>query len=115
MPRIILTEGAALGLERCRQFLATRNPQAAQRAAQAIQRQISLLERNAEIRRPFEGWPDLRELVIAFGESGYVALYRHDPAADTVYLLAFRHQRGSGLLIKRSPPSFTPRPAARSR
>ncbi len=34
----------------------------------------------------------MRELVITFGDSGYVALYRHEPSDDAVYVLAFRHQ-----------------------
>jgi hypothetical protein len=38
----------------------------------------------------------LRELVIGFGDSGLVALYHHDPAADAVYVLAFRHQKEAG-------------------
>jgi ParE toxin of type II toxin-antitoxin system, parDE len=38
----------------------------------------------------------LRELVIAFGDSGYVALYRYDRDDDAVYVLAFRHQREAG-------------------
>ncbi|SCM75730.1 Plasmid stabilisation system family protein (fragment) [uncultured Pleomorphomonas sp.] len=46
--------------------------------------------------RPLPDLPDLRELVIAFGESGYVVLYRHEPADDAVYILAFRHQREAG-------------------
>jgi hypothetical protein len=37
--------------------------------------------------------PELRELVIAFGDSGYVALYRHEPVDDKVYVLALRHQK----------------------
>lgn len=39
---------------------------------------------------------DFRELVIPFGESGYVALYRYDPEAGVVHLLALRHQREAG-------------------
>ncbi|WP_369774281.1 hypothetical protein [Thioalkalivibrio sp. ALE19] len=38
----------------------------------------------------------MRELVIAFGDSGFVALYRHEPADDAVYVLAFRHQKEAG-------------------
>ncbi|MBB5274336.1 hypothetical protein HNR26_000374 [Rhizobium rosettiformans] len=38
----------------------------------------------------------MRELVIPFGETGYVALYRYDEEADLVYILAFRHQREAG-------------------
>lgn len=40
--------------------------------------------------------PELRELVIAFGDSGYVALYRYVPADSAVYVLAFRHQKEAG-------------------
>jgi ParE toxin of type II toxin-antitoxin system, parDE len=40
--------------------------------------------------------PKLRELVIAFGNFGYVALYRHELAQDAVYVLAFRHQKEAG-------------------
>jgi hypothetical protein len=40
--------------------------------------------------------PELCELVIGFGESGYVALYRHDPTTAAVYVVAFRHQKEPG-------------------
>jgi plasmid stabilization system protein ParE len=46
--------------------------------------------------RPLDDMPELRELIIGFGESGYVALYRHEPDDDAVYVLAFRHQREAG-------------------
>ncbi len=88
MPQVIVTEGAAEGLERCRRFLATKAPEAARRAGQAIERQFLLLETAPDIGRPFSEAPELRELVIAFGDSGYVALYHHQPADDAVYVLA---------------------------
>lgn len=96
MPQVIVTEGAADGLERCRQFLAVKTPDAARRAGQAIERQFLLLETAPDIGRPFPEMPELRELVIAFGDSGYAALYRHEPADDAVYILAFRHQKEAG-------------------
>ena len=96
MPRVIITQGAADGLERCRQFLVDKNPLAAKKAGQAIENQFILLEKTPDIGRPLEDLPDFRELVIAFGESGYVALYRHELEADTVYILAFRHQKETG-------------------
>jgi plasmid stabilization system protein ParE len=37
-----------------------------------------------------------RELVISRGRSGYVALYKYDPIADIVVILAIRHQRENG-------------------
>jgi plasmid stabilization system protein ParE len=84
------------GLERCRRFLATKAPEAAKRAGEAIERQFLLLETAPDTGRPLPETPELRELVIVFGESGYVALYRHEPADDTVYILAFRHQQEAG-------------------
>ena len=96
MPQVIVTESAAEGLERCRRFLAGKDPEAAKRAGQAIERQFLLLETTSDIGRPFPDLPELRELVIAFGDSGYVALYRHEPADDAVYVLAFRHQKEAG-------------------
>ena len=35
-----------------------------------------------------------RELVIATGIRGYLALYRYDPLLDTSFVLAVRSQRG---------------------
>ena len=96
MPRIIVTEGAAHGLERCRLFLADKAPQAARRAAQAIEQSLLLLETSPEIGRPLSEMPEVRELIIRFGDSGYVALYRYDSSADAVFLLAFRHQKEAG-------------------
>ena len=96
MPRIIITQGAAAGLERCRLFLVDKNPLAARKAGQVIESQFMRLGTTPDIGRPLEELPDFRELVIAFGESGYVALYHHELVTDTVYVLAFRHQKEAG-------------------
>jgi plasmid stabilization system protein ParE len=96
VPRLVVTQGASIGLERCRQFLATRSSEAAKRAAQTIVHQFKLLESSPEIGRPTEHAPELRELTIPFGASGYVALYRYEVSDDAVYILAFRHQREAG-------------------
>ncbi|MBO9356050.1 type II toxin-antitoxin system RelE/ParE family toxin [Bordetella petrii] len=96
MSQVIVTEGVAAGLERCRRVLATKAPEAARRAGQAIERKLLLLEAPPDIGRPFSEMPELRELMIAFGDSGYVALYRHVAAEDAVYVLAFRHQKEAG-------------------
>ena len=96
MPRVIVTEGAGFGLERCRQFLAEKNQPAIRRAGQTIEQQFALLETNPDIGRPFFDLPELRELIIDFGDSGYVALYRYEPNDDVVYVLAFRHQKEAG-------------------
>lgn len=96
MPRVIVTEGATPGLERCRKFLREKSPLAMIRAAQAIEYHFALLEAEPKIGRPFEDLPALRELLIPFGDSGYVALYYFDENTESVYILAFRHQREAG-------------------
>jgi len=94
--RVIITEGAAQGLERCRQFLAAKKTQATRRAGQAIARAFALLETDPDIGRPLHDLAELRELVIAFGDTGYIALYRHDVKTTSVYILAVRHQKQAG-------------------
>jgi plasmid stabilization system protein ParE len=96
VPQVIITEGAAQGLERCRRFLAEKNPQAARRAGQAIERQFALLETEPGVGRPFVDLPEFRELIIPFGDTGYVALYHHEIKDGSVYVLAFRHQKEAG-------------------
>lgn len=66
-------------------------PEAAAAAADAIRGAIGMLEHHPLIGRIVLG--DLRELVISFGRSGYLALYRFLPARDEVRVLAIRHQR----------------------
>jgi hypothetical protein len=38
----------------------------------------------------------LRELVIAHGQAGYVALYEYSPVANRIRILAVRHQHEAG-------------------
>jgi len=96
MPRLIITPWAQSGMRRCRGFLAPKSPQAAKRAADAIKSNLRLLKTTPDMGKPYPQFPALRELTISFGASGYIALYRHEPADDTVYVLAFRHQKEEG-------------------
>src|ERR1700712_5285976 len=96
MPQVIVTAGALRGLDRCRRFLNEAGTRAKIHAAEAIEQQFQLLETSPEIGRPLAGMPELRELLIAFGDSGYVALYRFVPAENAVFVLAFRHQKEAG-------------------
>lgn len=51
MPRVVVTEGARDGLERRRLLLVEKDPHAAQKAAQAIAQQFTLLEKDPKIGR----------------------------------------------------------------
>jgi plasmid stabilization system protein ParE len=78
-------------LERAFEFLAQHDPTVALNAAAAIQSAVATLAAHPLIGRRIEA--DIRELVISFGKSGYVALYRFLPHIDVVRVLAIRHQR----------------------
>lgn len=96
MPRLIITEHAVNGMERCRRFLQKKNPQAARNAAMAIQQKLAGLENQPFMGKPLDDHPALREVIIPYGNSGYVGLYRYDEPGKTVFLLAFRHQKEAG-------------------
>lgn len=96
MPEIVFTRKAQIGFLRCRQFLQSKNPLAAKRAAAAIDLHLDILLRHPEAGRPLTDMPELRELPIPFGDTGYVMLYRYLPDDDVILLLAFRHQKEAG-------------------
>jgi plasmid stabilization system protein ParE len=62
--------------------------------ATAIESAVNTLAAHPLVGRRVDG--DLRELVISFGETGYIALYRFLPQNDQVRVLALRHQRDIG-------------------
>ena len=99
MPQINVTRRAWNDLIRLREFIAEKNPRAAQRAAERITTALDQLATFPLVGRPCpeEYLPaEFRELVISFGQDGYVVLYRVDIPADTVTIVAMRHQREAG-------------------
>ena len=91
MARVVYSRNALENLERAFAFVAQNDPDAAVAAAEAIRSAIETLTRHPLIGRPVAG--ELRELVISFGRTGYVALYRFVPARHEIRVLALRHQR----------------------
>lgn len=84
---------AADDLQRLFDFLAEQDLPAAERARAAIAQVISLLQSFPfACRKALPENPFLRELMIEFGRSGYVALYEIE-APEIVTVLAVRHQR----------------------
>lgn len=95
MPRLIWTPAALRDVQRLYRFLVARNVQATRRGVKAIRDRIGVLAAHAEVGRPAEEMePEMREWPIAYGDSGYVVLYRHDGMDALV--LAVRHQREAG-------------------
>jgi plasmid stabilization system protein ParE len=83
-------------IERGFQFLRDKNPDAAQSAVTAIQSAVDNLAEHPLVGRRIEG--ELRELIISYGHSGYVAFYRFVISSDEVRILAIRHQREVGFI-----------------
>ncbi len=65
-------------------------------AVGAIQSAVEMLAAHPLLGRRVEG--ELRELVISYGQTGYIALYRFVVSRQQVRILAIRHQRELGFL-----------------
>jgi addiction module RelE/StbE family toxin len=93
---VVYSRRALDHIERAFQFLRDKNPDAARSAVTAIQSAVDNLAAHPLVGRRLEG--ELRELIISYGHSGYVALYRFVITKDEVRILAIRHQREIGYL-----------------
>jgi plasmid stabilization system protein ParE len=82
-----------MGINRCRRFLEIRNQRAARDASDTIYQCLQKLESTPQVGRLLPGSKAVRELIIPFGDAGYVARYRFDKAADVVLVTGVRHQR----------------------
>ncbi len=94
MAEVIYSRHAFAELERLVDFLIKDAPQAAVTAIDVIRDGIEILERHPLVGRPCE--EELRELLISYGQSGYVALYNYEQSQDVVLVLVIRHQREAG-------------------
>lgn len=91
--KVRLTPEAEGDLLRLYDFLAANDVPAAESALQAIESGFDLLALTPySCRRVPPPDLNLRELLIPFGSSGYVALFEIEPPS-TVSVLAVRHQR----------------------
>lgn len=83
-------------VERAVEFLRESNPDAAIDALAAIRSAVDALAAHPLLGRRVQG--ELRELVISYGRTGFVALYRFDVRRDEARILALRHQRELGFV-----------------
>ena len=92
---IRFTGSTAEDLERLYDFILTRDTQdvsLAERALRAVHEGMATLRASPfTCRKAQSNLPFLRELIIPFRRSGYVALFEIDDS-DTVTILAVRHQ-----------------------
>lgn len=95
MPRLIWTPESLRDVQRCYRFLAPKTPEAASRAVRAIREGMRLVADHPGAGRPVDRMdPSFREWLIAFGDSGYVVLYKLD--GDLAVVLAVKHQSEAG-------------------
>ncbi|MGY5802854.1 type II toxin-antitoxin system RelE/ParE family toxin [Rhizobium sp. LEGMi12c] len=87
------SQGALEDLERLYDDLLLRDVELAENAYQAIAKATEFLENFPfSCRKASADSAFLRELIIPFGSSGYVALFEIEDS-ETVTILAIRHQR----------------------
>jgi plasmid stabilization system protein ParE len=96
--QVVYSRNGLANLECLHRFLAEENPDAATRAILTIRDRIKFLSQHPRLGRIDSERPDYRELLIPFGDSGYVARYRLD--GKTVILLAVRHAREAGYYVE---------------
>ena len=96
MATVVYSARALANIERAFEFLREKNPVTAAAAVVAIRSAVDTLAIHPLIGRRIER--DLRELVISYGESGYIAVYRFVVASGEIRVLAIRHQREIGFI-----------------
>lgn len=90
--KLIVSEAAAADLRRLHAFLADKSPFAAAKAVAALVAAMQSLDLFPERGRP-SGVPNVRELIVPFGRSGYVLRYAHLAARDEVVIIRIWHGR----------------------
>ena len=88
---LIYSARALADTDRVFEFLVEQDPPSAIKAAAAIRHAVETLAEHPLIGRNVSG--GLRELVISFGKTGYVALYWFFPERAEIWILGIRHQR----------------------
>jgi plasmid stabilization system protein ParE len=91
---IVFSAQALADLDRRTGVPAQTDGAAAMATAELIFDAALVLTRHPAIGRPTAR--GLRELVISRGRTGYIALYRENPAGHRIEILALRHQREAG-------------------
>ncbi|MGB6007609.1 type II toxin-antitoxin system RelE/ParE family toxin [Castellaniella sp.] len=94
MATLSYADQALQDLERLTDFLLDTAPSAAHDTVDLIIEAVSILQHHPLIGRTVD--PDLRELVISRGNTGYVALYSYEYPTDAILILTIRHQREAG-------------------
>ncbi len=90
--KIVVSDAAQADLLRLHDFLADKNPDAARRAISAVARSIDSLDQFPDRCRP-SAITGARELIVPFGDAGYLVRYAHDAEHSEIVVLRVWHSR----------------------
>ena len=96
MAQIIYSDEAFADFERIIYFLLDASTSSVGEIVTNIQSAISILADHPLIGRKRDSFR--RELIISYGGSGYIAMYRYEPAFYVERILRIRHQREAGFI-----------------
>ena len=84
--------GALQDLRRLREFIQSKNPAAAKKAAYSIKEALAILQENPKAGMPlFEALQGFHDLMVPFGRNGYIVRYRED--GDGIVIVRVWHTR----------------------
>ena len=98
MPEVIWLPQALRDVDRLYRFLLEKNPHAAQKAAETILNAAAPLKKFPELGTSVPDKPSFREIVAAFGHSGYVIRYTQS-RSGSVLISRVWHGKEKGRFI----------------
>ena len=96
MAQIIYSDETFADFERIIEFLRDASTSSVGEIVTNIQSAISILADHPLIGRKRDSFR--RELIISYGGSGYIAMYRYEPAYDVERILRIKHQCEAGFI-----------------
>ena len=91
---IVWLPSAAKDVERLREFIKNKNPNAALRAASRIKEAVTLLIEDKDAGKPVEEALSFRDLFIPFGSGNYILRYRIE--VNRIVIVRVRHSKEKG-------------------
>ena len=98
MPRVIFSADSLGDLDRLREFLEGKSPEAWKKAKTAIATEIDSLATRAGIHKPVPDRLHQHDMQVKFGALGYTVRYHHERGGDVVVVLRMKHQREQDFL-----------------
>jgi plasmid stabilization system protein ParE len=93
MPQIIISNNARNHLKKIYDFLEKSDKESAKEAIKTIKQGLHYLKKMPLMGRILEENKSLNELIIKYGNSGYIVLYHYNEIIDQVVILAIKHQK----------------------